>query len=167
MNIKPIRTEDDYQAALADIDRLMDAEPDTPEGDRLDVLATLVEAWEEKHVPIEEPDPIEAIRHRMEALGMNRKELEALIGGRSRVSEVLNRKRPLSLTMIRRLSETLRIPAGAQSGSGLRVRGEGVPGDPPGDLELTVRVVLPKADTPRAKELFESMARELPFDPRG
>ena len=113
MNIKPIRTEDDYQAALADIDRLMDAEPDTPEGDRLDVLATLVEAWEEKHVPIEEPDPIEAIRHRMEALGMNRKELEALIGGRSRVSEVLNRKRPLSLTMIRRLSETLRIPAGA------------------------------------------------------
>ena len=113
MNIKPIRTEDDYQAALADIDRLMDAEPDTPEGDRLDVLATLVEAWEEKHVPIEEPDPIEAIRHRMEALGMNRKELEALIGGRGRVSEVLNRKRPLSLTMIRRLSETLRIPAGA------------------------------------------------------
>jgi len=60
----------------------------------------------------------------------------------------------------------VRIPAGAQSGSGLRVRGEGVPGDPPGDLELTVRVVLPKADTPRAKELFESMARELPFDPR-
>ena len=113
MNIKPIRTEDDYRAALADIDRLMDAEPDTPEGDRLDVLATLVEAWEEKHVPIEEPDPIEAIRHRMEALGMNRKELEALIGGRSRVSEVLNRKRPLSLTMIRRLSETLRIPASA------------------------------------------------------
>lgn len=113
MNIKPIRTEDDYRAALADIDRLMDAEPDTPEGDRLDVLATLVEAWEEKHVPIEEPDPIEAIRHRMEALGMNRKELETLIGGRGRVSEVLNRKRPLSLTMIRRLSETLRIPAGA------------------------------------------------------
>ena len=113
MNIKPIRTEDDYRAALADIDRLMDAEPDTPEGDRLDVLATLVEAWEEKHVPIEEPDPIEAIRHRMEALGMDRKELEALIGGRGRVSEVLNRKRPLSLAMIRRLSETLRIPAGA------------------------------------------------------
>jgi len=113
MNIKPIRTEDDYRAALAAIDRLIDAEPDTPEGDRLDVLATLVEAWEEKHVPIEEPDPIEAIRHRMEALGMNRKELEALIGGRGRVSEVLNRKRSLSLTMIRRLSETLRIPAGA------------------------------------------------------
>lgn len=113
MNIKPIRTEDDHRAALAEIDRLMDAEPDTPEGDRLDVLATLVEAWEEKHVPIEAPDPIEAIRHRMEALGMDRKELEALIGGRGRVSEVLNRKRPLSLTMIRRLSETLRIPAGA------------------------------------------------------
>ena len=113
MNIKPIRTEDDYRAALANIDRLMDAAPDTPEGDRLDVLATLVAAWEERHVPIEEPDPVEAIRHRMEALGMDRKELETLIGGRGRVSEVLNRKRPLSLTMIRRLSETLRIPAGA------------------------------------------------------
>lgn len=112
MNIKPIRTEDDYRAALANIDRLMDAAPDTPEGDRLDVLATLVAAWEERHVPIEEPDPVEAIRHRMEALGMSRKELEALIGGRGRVSEVLNRKRPLSLTMIRRLSDTLRIPAG-------------------------------------------------------
>lgn len=113
MNVKPIRTEDDYQAALAAIDQLMDAKPDTPEGDHLDVLATLVEAWEEKHYPIEEPDPIEAIRHRMDALGLDRKALEPLIGGRSRVSEVLSRKRPLSLTMIRRLSETLRIPAGA------------------------------------------------------
>ena len=72
MNVKPIRTEDDYQAALAAIDRLMHAQPDTPEGDHLDVLATLVEAWEEKHYPIEEPDPIEAIRHRMEALGLDR-----------------------------------------------------------------------------------------------
>ena len=67
MEIKPIRTEADYQAALEEIDRLIDARPDTPEGDRLDVLATLVEAWEEKHCPIEEPDPIEAIQHRMEA----------------------------------------------------------------------------------------------------
>ena len=111
MNIKPIRTEDDYRAALANIDRLMDAAPDTPEGDRLDVLATLVAAWEERHVPIEEPDPVEAIRHRMEALGMSRKELEALIGGRGRVSEVLNRKRPLTLRMVWRLHTGLGIPA--------------------------------------------------------
>ncbi len=112
MEIKPIRTEADYQAALEEIDRLMDARPDTPEGDRLDVLATLVEAWEEKHCPIEEPDPIEAIQHRMEALGMSRKDLEPLIGGRNRVSEVLSRKRPLTLLMIRRLSEGMRLPAG-------------------------------------------------------
>ena len=112
MDIKPIRTERDYRAALAEIDRLMDAEPETPEGDRLDVLATLVEAWEEKHFPIEEPDPIEAIQHRMEALGMSRKDLEPMIGGRNRVSEVLSRKRPLTIHMIRRLSERMHIPAG-------------------------------------------------------
>jgi len=112
MDIKPIRTEEDYQWALGEIDRLMDAEPDTPEGDRLDVLATLVDAWEEKHYPIEEPDPIEAIRHRMEALGMSRRDLESMIGGRNRVSEVLSRKRPLTINMIRRLSEKMHIPAG-------------------------------------------------------
>ena len=111
MLIKPIRSEDDYQASLAEIDRLMDAKPNTPEGDRLEVLATLVEAWEETHIPIDDPDPVEAIFHRMEALGMSRKELEILIGSRGRVSEVLNRKRPLSLSMIRRLNETMRIPA--------------------------------------------------------
>lgn len=82
MDIKPIRTEQDYQVALEEIERLMDAQPETPDGDRLDVLATLVEAWEEKHFPIEEPDPIEAIQHRMEALGMNRKDLEPMMGGR-------------------------------------------------------------------------------------
>lgn len=81
MDIKPIRTEEDYRVTLEEIQRLMDAEPDTPEGDRLDVLATLAEAWEAKHYPIEEPDPIEAIRHRMEALGMSRKDLEPMIGG--------------------------------------------------------------------------------------
>ena len=112
MDIKPIRTERDYQAALEEIDRLMDAGPETPEGDRLDVLATLVDAWEEKHFPIEEPDPIEAIQHRMEALGMSRKDLESMIGGRNRVSEVLSRKRPLTINMIRRLSEGMHIPAG-------------------------------------------------------
>lgn len=112
MEIKPIRTEEDYQAALEEIERLMDAQPDTPAGDRLDVLATLVEAWEEKHCPIEEPDPIEAIQHRMEALGMSRKDLETMIGGRNRVSEVLSRKRPLTINMIRRLSEGMHLPAG-------------------------------------------------------
>ncbi|MDG4548956.1 MAG: transcriptional regulator [Candidatus Contendobacter sp.] len=112
MDIKPIRTEEDYRVTLEEIQRLMDAEPDTPEGDRLDVLATLAEAWEAKHYPIEEPDPIEAIRHRMEALGMSRKDLEPMIGGRNRVSEVLSRKRPLTIHMIRRLSEGMHIPAG-------------------------------------------------------
>ena len=112
MEIKPIRSEEDYQAALEEIERLMDAQPDTPEGDRLDVLATLVEAWEEKRFPIEEPDPIEAIQHRMEALGMSRKDLATMIGGRNRVSEVLSRKRPLTVNMIRRLSEGMHLPAG-------------------------------------------------------
>lgn len=111
MEIEPIRTAEDYQAALEEIERLMDAQPDTPAGDRLDVLATLVEAWEEKHCPIEEPDPIEAIQHRMEALGMSRKDLEPLLGGRHRVAEVLSRQRPLTINMIRHLSEGLRIPA--------------------------------------------------------
>ena len=112
MDIKPIKTDEDYRAALEEIERLMDAQPNTPEGDRLDVLTTLVDAWEEKRYPIEEPDPIEAIKHRMEALGMSRKDLEAMIGGRNRVSEVLSRKRPLTIHMIRRLSEKMHIPAG-------------------------------------------------------
>ncbi|MBN2327580.1 MAG: transcriptional regulator [Candidatus Omnitrophica bacterium] len=110
MNIKPIKTEADYQAALAEIDRLMDAEPDTPAGDRLDVLTTLAEAYEAKNHPIEEPDPIEAILHRMEALGLTRKDLEPLLGTRARVSEVLARKRPLTIAMIRRVYKSLRIP---------------------------------------------------------
>ena len=85
MDIKPIKTEADYRAALKEIDHLMDAKPDTPEGDRLDVLTTLAEAWEEKHHQIEDPDPIEAILHRMEALGLARKDLEPMIGTRARV----------------------------------------------------------------------------------
>jgi HTH-type transcriptional regulator/antitoxin HigA len=111
MDIKPIKTEADYAAALNKIDRLMDAKPDTPEGDRLDVLTTLVEAWEEKHHQIEDPDPIEAILHRMEALGLTRKDLEPMIGSRARVSEVLSRKRPLTINMIRKLNEKIGIPA--------------------------------------------------------
>jgi HTH-type transcriptional regulator/antitoxin HigA len=111
MDIKPIRTEKDYEAALQEIERLMDAEPDTPEGDHLDVLATLVDAWEDKYHPIDDPDPIEAILHRMEALGLSRKDLEPMIGSRARVSEVLSRKRPLTINMIRKLNKEMRIPA--------------------------------------------------------
>jgi HTH-type transcriptional regulator/antitoxin HigA len=110
MNIKPIKTETDYKAVLAEIDRLMDAEPDTPAGDRLDVLTTLVEAYEAKNHPIEEPDPVEAILHRMEALELTRKDLEPLLGTRARVSEVLARKRPLTISMIRRVHKSLQIP---------------------------------------------------------
>jgi HTH-type transcriptional regulator / antitoxin HigA len=111
MEIKPLKTEADYEAALAEIAQLMEAEPDTPEGDRLDVLVTLAEAWEAKHFPIAAPDPIEVIKHRMEAQGLTRRDLEPMLGSRSRVSEVLSRRRPLSLTMIRRLSRDMRIPA--------------------------------------------------------
>ena len=111
MDIKPIKTDADYAAVLKEIERLMDAEPDTSEGDRLDVLVTLVEAYEAKHYPIEDPDPIATIVHRMEALGMTRKDLEPMIGARGRVAEILGRKRPLTLTMIRRLTKGMRIPA--------------------------------------------------------
>lgn len=111
MDIKPIKTEIDYQAALLEIEGLMNAAPDTPEGDRLDVMTTLIEAYEARHYPIEAPDPIEAILHRMEALGMDRKDLEKIIGTRARVSEILNRKRPLTINMIRRISEKMQISA--------------------------------------------------------
>jgi HTH-type transcriptional regulator/antitoxin HigA len=110
MNIRPIKTEADYKAVLVEIDRLMDAEPDTPAGDRLDVLTTLAEAYEAKNHPIEEPDPVEAILHRMDALGLTRKDLEPLLGTRARVSEVLARKRPLTIAMIRRVHQSLQIP---------------------------------------------------------
>jgi HTH-type transcriptional regulator/antitoxin HigA len=111
MEIKPIRNERDYRKALKEIDGLMDARPNTPEGDRLDVLVTLVEAWEEKHWPIDLPDPIEAILFVMEQRGLSRRDLEPLIGSRARVAEVLNHKRPLTLPMIRRLHQGLGIPA--------------------------------------------------------
>ena len=111
MDIKPIKTEADYELALLEIERLMEAEANTPDGDRLDVLATLVEAWEVKLYPIADPDPIEAILHSMEALGLARKDLEPMIGSRARVSEVLSRKRPLTINMIRKLNKEMRIPA--------------------------------------------------------
>ena len=110
MEIKPIKNETDYQAALAEIERLFDVAPDTPEGDRLEVLATLVEAYEERHYSIPLPDPIEAILYHLESRGLSRKDLEPYIGSRARVSEVLKRKRPLTMTMIRNLHQ-LGIPA--------------------------------------------------------
>ncbi|MBF0629260.1 MAG: transcriptional regulator [Magnetococcales bacterium] len=111
MEIQLIKTEHDYDAALAEVERLMDADPDTPEGDRLDILATLIAAYEDRHHAIDLPDPIDAIRFRMEQMGLNRKELEPFIGSRARVAEILNRKRQLSLEMIRRLHKGLKIPA--------------------------------------------------------
>ena len=109
MDIKPIKTELDYNAALSEIEQLMDAEPNTPEGDKLDVLTTLVEAYEEKHYPIDPPDPIEAIIHQMESQGLTRKDLEKYLGTRARVSDILNRRRSLSLQMIRKLQQGLGI----------------------------------------------------------
>jgi len=111
MDIRPLKTEADYEAALQTIDQLMDAEPDTPEGDQLDVLVTLVEAYEAKHYPIADPDPIAAIVHRIEALGLTHKELEPMLGNRDRVTEILERKRPLTLNMIRKLAKGLGIPS--------------------------------------------------------
>ena len=109
--LKPIRSEADHEAALAEIERLWGAKAETPEGDRLDILATLIDAYEAEHDPIDPPDPIEAIRFRMEQQGLTRDDLERVLGSRVRVSEVLNRKRGLSIAMIRRLHEALGIPA--------------------------------------------------------
>jgi len=111
MGIKPIRTEKDHQTALQEVERLFDASPDTPEGDLLEVLTTLIEAYEEKHHDIPWPDPIAAILYTMESRGFSRRDLEPYIGSRSRVSEVLGRKRPLSIEMIRKLYAGLGIPA--------------------------------------------------------
>ena len=110
MNIFPIRTEDDYDAVLKRIDQLMNAELGTPEGDELDILVTLVEAYEAKHYPIPACDPIEAIKFRMEQMGLEAKDLTSIIGSRSKVSEVLNRKRQLSISMIRNLHAQLNLP---------------------------------------------------------
>ena len=111
MVIRPIKTEADYQAALKEIEGLFDAVPNTSEGDHLDVLATLVEAYEEQHYSIPSPDPVEAILYYMESRGLTRHDLEPYIGNRARVSEILNRKRTLSLRMIQHLHNGLGIPA--------------------------------------------------------
>ena len=111
MNIRPIKTEADYDAALIVIEELMGAAPDTPEGDELAILVTLVEAYEAEHWPIEAPDPISAIEHVMEVRGMYQKDFAALIGSQPHASEVLNRQRPLTLPMIRVLSAEWDLPA--------------------------------------------------------
>ena len=111
MNIKPIKTDADYRAALKEIESLMMAQPDTPDGDKLDVLVTLVEAYESKHYPLDLPDPVEAIKFEMEQKGLTIKDLEPMIGKSNRVYEILNRKRSLTLSMIRRLHQELNIPA--------------------------------------------------------
>jgi HTH-type transcriptional regulator / antitoxin HigA len=111
MEIRPIRTQTDYQEALREIELLFDAAENTPEYDRLDILSTLVEAYEKTHFPIELPDPIEAIQYYMDTRGWSRRDLETCLGSRARVSEVLSRKRTLTLEMIRKLNQELRIPA--------------------------------------------------------
>jgi HTH-type transcriptional regulator / antitoxin HigA len=110
-NLKPIRSDADYEEALAETERLWGAPSGTPDGDRLDILATLIDAYETRHYPMDPPDPVEAIKFRMEQQGLTRKDLEPLIGTRTRVAEVLNRRRSLSITMIRRLHDRLGISA--------------------------------------------------------
>jgi HTH-type transcriptional regulator/antitoxin HigA len=111
MELKPIRTKREHQAALKAVEALWDAREGTAEADRLEVLMLLVEAYERKHFPIEAPHPIDFLLHVMEARGLTRKDLERHIGSRARVAEVLNRVRPLTLEMIRRLASGLKLPA--------------------------------------------------------
>jgi HTH-type transcriptional regulator/antitoxin HigA len=116
--VRPIHTEEDHDAALARIDELMSAKFGTPEGDELDVLVTLVDAYETKHFPMDAPDPVVAIEFMMEQQGLTRKDLEPMIGSRARVSEVMNRKRGLTLPMIRRVRSGLGISADVLVGAG-------------------------------------------------
>ena len=109
--VKPIRTKRDYEASLREVEHLWGAKAGTRDGDRLDVLATLIDAYEAEHFPMDPPDPIEAIKFRMEQQGLTRRDLEGIIGTRTRIAEVLNRKRGLSVQMIRRLHERLGISA--------------------------------------------------------
>ena len=111
MEIEPIKNQRGYRRTLKDIEGLMTAKRNTPEGDRLDILVTLVEAWEQKHYPLDLPDPVEAIKFHMDQKGLDPRDLIPFIGSRNRVHEVLNRRRPLTLKMIRRLHEGLGIPA--------------------------------------------------------
>ncbi len=110
MNLKPIKTKKDYDKALKRLEIIFDARPGTKEGDELDILAMLIEKYEEAHYPIEAPDPIEAIKFRMEQMGYKQKDLAEIIGYKGRVSEILNRKRKLTLEMIRSLHDKLNIP---------------------------------------------------------
>ncbi len=111
MDIRPIRSDADYRAALGEVERLWEAESGTPEGERIEVLSTLIEAYEARHHPIAAPDPIAAILFMMEQRRLSRRDLEPAIGSRGRVSEILNRKRPLTLPMVRTLGALLGIPA--------------------------------------------------------
>ena len=110
MNIKPIKTDADYRAALKEVETLMMAEPNTPEGEKLDVLVTLIEAYERKHFPLDLPDPVEAIKFEMEQKGLTVKDLEPMIGKSNRIYEIFNHTRQLTLPMIRRLHAGLGIP---------------------------------------------------------
>ncbi len=110
MNIQPIKTESDYEQALLEVEKLWGAEEGTKKGDKLDILLVLIDNYENEHHPIDPPDPIEAIKFRMEQMNLSRKDLEKYIGSRGRVSEVLNRRRSLSLNMIRNLHSQLHIP---------------------------------------------------------
>ena len=111
MTLRPIRTKREHQAALREVEALWEAPSDSPKGDRLEVLVLLVEAYEREHYPIATPDPIDFLQHVMEARGLTRKDLGPYIGSRARVAEVLNRVRPLTLEMIRRLASGLKLPA--------------------------------------------------------
>ncbi len=121
IQVKPIRTKEDYREAVARIEKLMSAEFGTPEGDELDVLATLVDAYEAKHFPMDAPDPVAAIEFMMEQQGLTRKDLEPMIGSRARVSEVMTRKRGLTLAMVRRVRSGLGISADLLVGTGKTV----------------------------------------------
>ena len=110
MNIKPIKTQNDYNSTLSQIESLMEAKPNTPQMDELEVLTTLVEAYEVQHYAINTPDPIEAIKFRMEQEGLKQKDLISIVGSKSRVSEILNKKRKLTIEMIRNLHKQLHIP---------------------------------------------------------
>jgi HTH-type transcriptional regulator/antitoxin HigA len=111
MHIKPIKSEEDYQQALRRLEELFIAKPDTIEGDELEILGILIENYEEEHFPVDSPDPIEALKFRMEQMGMDQQDLTRIIGSKSRTSDLLNRKRPLSIQQIRRLHDALHIPA--------------------------------------------------------
>jgi HTH-type transcriptional regulator/antitoxin HigA len=113
MNIQPIHNEEDYQKALSRIEDIFDAKPDSEKGDELEILGVLVDEYEENHFPIEEPNPIDAIKFRMDQLGMAQKDLAKVLGSKSRASELLSRKRPLSLQQIKILHKEMGIPAEA------------------------------------------------------